>query len=190
MNESPETLKYLWYPELEIYGLETFTRQKVLKEMSGVRIMKNKTINYELKWGIDIWFYAKSCGIINIFSVHITISCQMNFDDYPLDAHACQFQVGSCELSKLWLMSQLTDFRLWHRGGGKMQRSLYLRCSQTAKFTALDPDRGTSESFQNSSTSFRSDTRRTKKLSFVLRFSSPEFSDFNQNKTKWSTKHQ
>lgn len=76
VNESPETLKYLWYPELEIYGLETFTRQKVLKEMSGVRIMKNKTINYEL-------------------NVHITISCQMNFDDYPLDAHACQFQVGS-----------------------------------------------------------------------------------------------
>lgn len=76
VNESPETLKYLWYPELEIYGLETFDRQRVLKEMSGVRIMKNKTINYEL-------------------NVHITISCQMNFDDYPLDAHACQFQVGS-----------------------------------------------------------------------------------------------
>ena len=49
VNESPEALKYLWYPELEIYGLETFSRQKVLKEMSGVRIMKNKTINYELK---------------------------------------------------------------------------------------------------------------------------------------------
>ena len=48
MNESPENLKYLWYPELEIYGLETFGRQRVLKEMSGVRIMKNKTINYEL----------------------------------------------------------------------------------------------------------------------------------------------
>lgn len=76
VNESPEALKYLWYPELEIYGLETFSRQKVLKEMSGVRIMKNKTINYEL-------------------NVHISISCQMNFDDYPLDSHACQFQVGS-----------------------------------------------------------------------------------------------
>jgi hypothetical protein len=49
VNESPETLKYIWYPELEIYGLETFDRQRVLKEMSGVRIRKNKTINYELK---------------------------------------------------------------------------------------------------------------------------------------------
>ena len=48
INESPETLKYLWYPELEIYGLETFGRQRVLKEMSGVRMGKNKTINYEL----------------------------------------------------------------------------------------------------------------------------------------------
>lgn len=34
---------------------------------------------------------------IIIFSVHITVSCQMNFDDYPLDAHSCQFQVGSCK---------------------------------------------------------------------------------------------
>ena len=49
VNESPETLKYIWYPELEIYGLETFDRQRVLKEMSGVRVRKNKTINYELK---------------------------------------------------------------------------------------------------------------------------------------------
>jgi len=76
VNESPENLKYLWYPELEIYGLETFGRQRVLKEMSGVRIMKNKTINYEL-------------------GVRVTISCKMMFDDYPLDAHKCLFQVGS-----------------------------------------------------------------------------------------------
>jgi len=76
VNESPETLLKIWYPELEIYGLETFGRQSVLKEMSGVRIMKNRTINYEL-------------------GVRITISCRMNFDDYPLDAHTCQFQVGS-----------------------------------------------------------------------------------------------
>merc|ERR1719187_1958347 len=76
VNESPETLRYIWYPELEIYGLETFGRQSVLKEMSGVRVRRNKTINYEL-------------------GVRITISCRMNFDDYPLDAHTCQFQVGS-----------------------------------------------------------------------------------------------
>jgi len=76
VNESPESLKYIWYPELEIYGLELFGRQRVLKEMSGVRIRKNKTINYEL-------------------GVRVKISCQMNFDDYPLDAHTCQFQVGS-----------------------------------------------------------------------------------------------
>ena len=36
MNESPEILKYIWYPELEIYGLDTFGRQRVLKEMSGL----------------------------------------------------------------------------------------------------------------------------------------------------------
>jgi len=76
VNVSPESLKYIWYPELEIYGLEKFGRQRVLKEMSGVRIRRNQTIHYEL-------------------GVRITISCRMMFDDYPLDAHTCQFQVGS-----------------------------------------------------------------------------------------------
>lgn len=76
VNVSPESLKYIWYPELEIYGLERFGRQRVLKEMSGVRIRRNRTIHYEL-------------------GVRITISCRMMFDDYPLDAHTCQFQVGS-----------------------------------------------------------------------------------------------
>jgi len=76
VNESPEIRKNIWYPELEIYGLDTFGHQRVLKEMSGVRIIKNKTITYEL-------------------GVRITISCRMNFDNYPLDAQTCQFQVGS-----------------------------------------------------------------------------------------------
>jgi hypothetical protein len=31
------------------------------------------------------------------YRVRITISCRMMFDDYPLDAHTCQFQVGSCK---------------------------------------------------------------------------------------------
>ena len=48
MNESPDILKHIWYPELEIYGLDTFGRQRVLKEMSGVRVNRNKTITYEL----------------------------------------------------------------------------------------------------------------------------------------------
>jgi len=76
VNVSPETLKYLWYPELEIYGLEKFNLHRVLKEMSGVRIIKNQTIHYELR-------------------VVITISCQMTFDSYPLDSHICPFQIGS-----------------------------------------------------------------------------------------------
>ena len=76
VNVSPETIKDLWYPDLEIYGLEKFDLQKVLKEMSGVRIIKNQTIDYELR-------------------AVITISCHMNFNNYPLDSHTCPFQIGS-----------------------------------------------------------------------------------------------
>ena len=87
----------MWCPELEIYGLETFGRQSVLKEMSGVRIMKNKTINYELGWGGQHDRSSKNTSKKLFLRVRITISCRMNFDDYPLDAHTCQFQVGSCK---------------------------------------------------------------------------------------------
>ena len=90
-------MRYIWYPELEIYGLETFGRQSVLKEMSGVRIMKNKTINYELGWGGQHDRSSKNTSKKLFLRVRITISCRMNFDDYPLDAHTCQFQVGSCK---------------------------------------------------------------------------------------------
>ena len=46
---SSKNLDNLWYPELEIYGIESFRIYKVLKEMSGLRIRKDRTINYELK---------------------------------------------------------------------------------------------------------------------------------------------
>ena len=73
---SSQNLKHLWYPELEIYGIENFRRYNVLREMSGLRIRKDRTINYELK-------------------VEVRISCQMNFKNYPLDEQTCLFQVGS-----------------------------------------------------------------------------------------------
>ena len=53
VNESPDILKHIWYPELEIYGLDTFGRQRVLKEMSGVRVNRNKTITYELGYTVQ-----------------------------------------------------------------------------------------------------------------------------------------
>ena len=99
VNESPEILKYIWYPELEIYGLDTFGRQRVLKEMSGVRVNRNRTITYELGWVYLVIYVLLPISVITIFRVRISISCQMNFDDYPLDEHTCQFQVGSCKLT-------------------------------------------------------------------------------------------
>ena len=48
-------------------------------------------------WGetCEVWGFL---FLIKIFRVRVTISCKMNFDDYPLDDHVCQFQVGSCKL--------------------------------------------------------------------------------------------
>ena len=73
---SLQNLKHFWYPELEIYGIDSFRKYHVLKQMAGLRIKKDRTIKYEVK-------------------AEITISCKMNFDKYPLDNQTCLFQVGS-----------------------------------------------------------------------------------------------
>jgi len=75
-TEEAETLDHLWRPNLEIYGLEDFQKHKILGEMAGLRITKDKRIKYDIK-------------------VTIEISCQMDFSEYPFDKHVCTFQVGS-----------------------------------------------------------------------------------------------
>lgn len=75
-TEEVETIKSLWKPSLEIYGLEKFSTNEVLGEMAGLRITKFKEVKYDIKTAI-------------------TISCQMDFSEYPFDNHICNFQVGS-----------------------------------------------------------------------------------------------
>ena len=89
------------------------------KEMSGVRVMRNRTINYEL-------------------GVRVTISCKMMFDDYPLDAHSCQFQVGSCELVRLaGRPVALSVCRLRHGGDRALLLPVPLQLRPPAQSAAL-----------------------------------------------------
>ena len=46
-------MEEIWIPDLEIYGLEDFGSKKVLKEMSGLRIKKNKTLEYNAMCGVE-----------------------------------------------------------------------------------------------------------------------------------------
>ena len=49
VTEDPKVLmEEFWVPDLEIYGLEDFGFKKVLKEMSGLRIRKNKMIDFNM----------------------------------------------------------------------------------------------------------------------------------------------
>lgn len=51
VNEDPNVLtREFWVPDLEIYGLEKFGSKKVLKEMSGLRIKKSKTLEFNTKY--------------------------------------------------------------------------------------------------------------------------------------------
>jgi len=75
-TEDAETLKLLWKPNLEIYGLQEFKKHNILSEMAGLRVSRSKRITFDIK-------------------VTIVISCQMSFNDYPFDGHTCFFQVGS-----------------------------------------------------------------------------------------------
>ena len=76
LSYQSKILKSFWTPDLEIMGLKVFGTQKILKQMSGVEIFKSQYIKYSAR-------------------VETTFSCQMVFDNYPLDSHSCPFQIGS-----------------------------------------------------------------------------------------------
>ena len=73
---SSDILEYLWYPDLEINGMERFESNDILKPMAGVVIHQTNIIGYYVL-------------------VDVTISCKMNFDRYPLDFHECPFRICS-----------------------------------------------------------------------------------------------
>lgn len=90
-------------------------------------------------------------------SVHISISCQMNFDDYPLDSHACQFQVGSCEYWVVLSLLSLPCSRLRQPGGRQVQLSLHLRRGEAEEPAARHTDRTTTSTLPHSPPPVRSD---------------------------------
>ena len=51
VTEDPKVLKNeFWVPDLEIYGLEIFDSKSVLKDMSGLRIHKDQTIEFNTRF--------------------------------------------------------------------------------------------------------------------------------------------
>ena len=48
-TSSSQTIKSLWKPNLEIYGLEDFQTHQILGEMAGLRITNKKIIKYDMK---------------------------------------------------------------------------------------------------------------------------------------------
>ena len=76
INVAPEFLKYLWYPDLEILGVESFSTTNILKKMASLQIYKDRSIKFNAR-------------------VDTRISCRMTFDRFPFDLHDCPFQISS-----------------------------------------------------------------------------------------------
>ena len=76
VNVAPEILKNFWNPDIELYRLDDFRSQSILKAMSSLSVKKSRYVEYESR-------------------VDIQISCRMDFDRYPLDSHECPFRIGS-----------------------------------------------------------------------------------------------
>ena len=76
VNVAPQILKSFWNPDIELYGMEEFSSHSILKAMSSLSVKKNQYVEYESR-------------------VAIKISCQMNFERYPLDTQECPFRIGS-----------------------------------------------------------------------------------------------
>ena len=69
-------LEHLWIPDIEIYGMNNFMSQKVLKPLSSMKINKNGVFRFSMR-------------------SNILLSCYMDYEKYPFDSHHCHFRVGS-----------------------------------------------------------------------------------------------
>ena len=80
------------------------------------------------------------------------------FDDYPLDAHKCQFQVGSCKnQSPCSSFVNVTDFsRLWHNRDCGLLLHLPLQRQETAESAALHPYWAPARAVQSGGSTVRS----------------------------------
>jgi len=121
ITEDVQTINSLWTPSLEIYGLEEFSTNKVLGEMAGLRITKSKLIKYDIK-------------------TTITISCQMDFTEYPFDKHICYFQVGSYFFDKdaVTCNSEFIDPTITNKNTRKLQHYItYKELSEGKRTVSL-----------------------------------------------------
>ena len=66
----------LWFPDLEIYGLNHFGTKSVFTDMGYLKLKPTKNL------------------IISYYS-DISITCQMDFTNFPLDEQSCEFLVTS-----------------------------------------------------------------------------------------------
>eukprot|EP00094_Tigriopus_californicus_P000553 TCALIF_00535-PA protein Name:"Similar to glra1 Glycine receptor subunit alphaZ1 (Danio rerio)" AED:0.12 eAED:0.12 QI:216/0.8/1/1/0.8/0.83/6/144/339 len=76
MTEDPKLLMTeFWVPDIEIYGLEYFGSKSVLKGMSGLRIKKNKTVDYNTKSSAPI----PASTSLNAIDLYLVVSILMVF---------------------------------------------------------------------------------------------------------------
>ena len=67
--------KYLWYPDIDVYGAQKSSHQLFKDDLFGILIYKQQDILYSLR-------------------LDITLSCPMDFNRYPFDSQMCPFRVS------------------------------------------------------------------------------------------------
>ncbi len=71
-----ELSRGLWMPDFAIYSLKSFDYAHILKRLATMKVYRNSTLMYS-------------------FQTRTTVTCQFNFDKYPMDKQDCYFMVGS-----------------------------------------------------------------------------------------------
>ena len=71
-----EQMDNFWLPDLDISAVKTYDTKSVLKDMASFKVNRTKWLRYSTR-------------------VDFTITCHMNFENYPFDEHECPFKIGS-----------------------------------------------------------------------------------------------
>ena len=112
-------LDKFWYPDLEIEGIKIFKTQTLLKEMSNAQVYKSRHLRYGVR-------------------AEVTVSCAMNFENYPLDQQNCPFRVLSY-FSTDNTVSCTSEFTYSDETQRKLQYSISINPLPEAQSTVIGP---------------------------------------------------
>ncbi len=118
VKQDTELVKYLWTPDLFIYGLKSYKVAEVLNKLDALWISTDGTVLYSM-----VCYGYFRAGVVTLDdpflqAVEIAVRCPVDLSYFPFDRHRCLLRVGSYAISdtKMIFVTERAGYVLVYSG--------------------------------------------------------------------------